>query len=348
MKILVVGSYNYEMYENALYKAFLDIGEDAYIFAWNDFRYKGNSKVLRFLDRFQERFLYGPQINKINKELIEKCKGLKPELIFIYRGTHIRPQTVKSITKLGIRVFSYNNDDPFSKVPSEFYWRHYTKSTKLCNHNFVYREKNLKEFRTLGIHNSSLLRSYYIESHNYPIKEIKIEYDVVFIGHFEDDGRDEALLALINTGVKVNIFGGELWKNSKLYNNLKYNITLGHFDLEEYNRLLNKTKIALVFLSKHNHDTYTRRCFEIPAAQVMMVSEYTNDLNSMFEDEKEVVFFHDKEQLIEKVKYYLVNDKERDSIAKNGYKRVLSDKHEIKDRAREILSIYFCNKDNII
>ena len=37
-----------------------------------------------------------------------------------------------------------------------------------------------------------------------------------------------------------------------------------------------------------------------------------------FEDKKEAIFFKNKKELIHKIKYYLLNDKERINISKNG------------------------------
>ena len=41
-------------------------------------------------------------------------------------------------------------------------------------------------------------------------------------------------------------------------------------------------------------------------------------LQKIFKDKKEAVFFKDKKELINKINYYLQNDKERINIARNG------------------------------
>ncbi|MEI6553667.1 MAG: glycosyltransferase, partial [bacterium] len=109
---------------------------------------------------------------------------------------------------------------------------------------------------------------------------------------------------------------------------------------EDYNLAINSAKIALVFLSKLNNDTYTRRVFEIIATKRLMVSVYTDDLNSLFENKKEAVYFNNKEDLVTKIKYYLNNESEYCSIVENGFNRLMSDGHEVQDRAQEILRIY--------
>ena len=111
-----------------------------------------------------------------------------------------------------------------------------------------------------------------------------------------------------------------------------------------YNTMLNSTKIAIVFLSKINHDTYTRRCFEIPVTQTLMVAPYTADIADMFQESKEVVLYKNKQDFVEKIKYFLEHDKERKNIANAGYRRVLSDGHEASDRVRQIVDNFEYDK----
>ena len=107
-----------------------------------------------------------------------------------------------------------------------------------------------------------------------------------------------------------------------------------------YNEVLNKLDIAIIFLSKLNNDTYTRRCFEIPMAKTMMLSTYTDDIATMYEENKEIVFFRNKEEFVDKALYYLEHNEERGTVAEAAYKRCLKDGHEAKDRVREIIKDY--------
>jgi spore maturation protein CgeB len=99
---------------------------------------------------------------------------------------------------------------------------------------------------------------------------------------------------------------------------------------------LNSTKIALAFLSKLNADTYTRRCFEIPAAGAFMLAEYSDDLASLFAEGKEADYFRSPEEMMDKVRYYLRHETHRRRIASAGLSRVHLDGHEALDRARQI------------
>lgn len=115
-----------------------------------------------------------------------------------------------------------------------------------------------------------MLRFYYLTRQNYPlfsVDEKRYVYDVVFLGHYEDDDRLLYIQKLTEAGITVGVPKSS-WSekiNNKCLLQLENTGTA-------YNQILNESKIALVFLSTLNKDTYTRRCFEIPAARTFMLS----------------------------------------------------------------------------
>jgi hypothetical protein len=102
----------------------------------------------------------------------------------------------------------------------------------------------------------------------------------------------------------------------------------------EYNAALCGAKIALCFLSKLNRDSYTRRCFEIPASGTMLLSERTTDLETLYDAGKEADYFSTPHELVEKLELYLRNDDIRKAVAAAGHKRVMADGHDVVSRMR--------------
>ena len=69
-------------------------------------------------------------------------------------------------------------------------------------------------------------------------------------------------------------------------------------------------------------------------------------LQKLIKDKKEAIFFKNKKELIHKIKYYLLNDKERINISKNGclkYHKKFSNTNVVKF----ILSELDFTNDNI-
>ena len=338
MKIVIVGDFLAQIYEQAFYNAFLKLGHNVSKFAIGDY-----FKSKQFYYRFQNKFLCGPVVWKINKDLIACIEMEKPNLVFIYRGNLIFAETIKQIKKSGATIFGYNNDDPFSKKYPFSMWRHFLKAILYYDHIFVYRHKNIGDYKKIGYTKTSLLRAYYIKENNFPLEKLptnKYVCDVIFAGHYENDDRDEYLKAIIDAGVNFRLYGPE-WQRSKYYNFFRNKLgsQIHSLNLGDYNLALNSSKIALCFLSKLNNDTYTRRNFEIPATKTFMLSEYTDDLNSMFKQGEEAEYFKTKEEMLQKIKYYLEYNEKRERIASGGYQRLLKDGHEVLDRVKEILEV---------
>lgn len=339
IKILIIGAGDFPIYETALYNAFIDLGyHNCKLLVWKDF-FKRNDLVMRVSTRTEMRFGCGYQIKNFNNRVVKECEGEKYNIVFLYTCRIVFASTVKRIREMGIFVISYCNDDPFSDRYKNYFWRNYRKSLKFCQINYVYRSQNIMDVYEECGRRGELLRAYYIESDNYICNEnelIKETPDVIFLGHIENDERTEYIKILLDKGISVGlneVAYGEWGKN-------KENVIFLKNPREWYNRYLCSCKIPLVFLSKLNRDTYTRRCFEIPAAGAFLFCPYTDDLASMFAEDEEIVFFRSKKEFVEKIEYYLTNDYVRERIASAGHDRLLKDKHEIKDRVKQIINDY--------
>lgn len=354
MKIVIAADgLGSEIYGDPLKNGFAALGHEVFNFSWKEY-FKNHQYADRFnVDgnffssiyyRVQNKFLFGPAIWRLNKDFLDFCTRCEPDLIFIYRGTHILPSTLGKLkAKVNAKIFGYNNDDPFSKQYKKYLWRHYISSIKHYDHIFAYRHHNMLDYSKIGYKNTSLLRSYFIRERNFPSlveSQGKYSADVVFVGHFEDDGRDEALIELKKRGVDVKLFGTG-WHHSRHFPELKAHFGNIYPVHEDYNLVLNSAKICLAFLSKLNNDTYTRRNFEIPATGKLMLSEYTEDLASLFTEGVEADYFRSIDELIKKTRYYLANEKSRENVAQAGLCKVHLAGHEVINRAQQIVETYF-------
>ena len=209
----------------------------------------------------------------------------------------------------------------------------------------AYRHGNLADFTKSGARKVELLRSWFVPGRNYPLvmndsDRYQRATDVVFIGHYENDQRLSCLEAIAASGFSLRIYGpGYEWdpilKNSQLLDKqMPVKLIWG----TDYNYELCSAKIALCFLSKLNRDTYTRRCFEIPACRTLLMSEYTDDLASLFREDEEAIFFRNASELVEKIAYLLKNPDLIEKISDAGYRRVIKDGHDIDSRMTGLIA----------
>ena len=350
MKILIAGDWHSKIHEQACHDALKSIGHEVHAFKWFEYfggyKYHDMHPAKTLLLKAQNKLIAGPLIKKINRELVQKVKRIDPDVLLVYRGTHINKETLFEIKTYSDRIFlvSYNNDDPFSKKASGLLWRHFKRSLSYYDMNFVYRDHNIEDYTAAGARNIHLLRSYYIPGRNHFVEldnedAKKFQCDVVFAGHYENDGREKYVEEIVKNKIDFKLFGPE-WNNvvKKSGYLKKYHPVRMVLD-NEYNKALCGSKIALAFLSKLNRDTYTRRCFEIPATKTFMLSEYSDDLACLFEEGVEAEFFRSKKELVEKIHYYLKNPDKRTLIAEKGFERIVKDGHDVISRMKQAVDL---------
>jgi len=156
----------------------------------------------------------------------------------------------------------------------------------------------------------------------FPVETTK-DIDVCFIGSFNQHDRVEYVNFLIDNGINVETFG-EGSKNGFL----KWN---------KFSSILSRSKIVLNFnklshlLWMNNDEPLLNRVrqsgghwCESALTKTFCLAEYTPNIHIFAEIGKEVDIFHDKNELIKKVKYYLSHPDERERIAQNAYKKAIN------------------------
>lgn len=339
MKICIVGNWRFEQYEPAFARALESLGHQVVEFSVTPF-FTGPIGIVQQVIPFP-----GAAFLRLNKKLLNFVRQEKPDLTIFWRSTHILPNTIIKIKDLGVVTISYNNDDPFGpqahgNVPwhHHFLWWWYLRCLQHFNFNFFYRKINCEEAKSYGAKHADVLLPYFLPWNDKPIsldineKNI-FKADVVFVGHYEADGRLGHLRALLDAGINVKLWGGHYWSPKNMGDLYKSLAPIVPVEGVDYRKALSGANICLCFLSKLNRDTYTRRCFEIPACGKVMLAERTDDLLNMFKEDEEACFFSSSAELVKKTKWLLNNPELRLKIAKAGFNRVWSDGHDVNNRA---------------
>lgn len=349
MRILIAGDWHSELHEEVVLRALKSLGHEVEAFKWCGYfsRPAGvMGGLVHLARRAQNKYLVGPAIRRLNRDLIATALHFKPEMLFVYRGTHVTDDTLRTI-KAALPecvLVGYNNDDPFSPAYPRYLWRHFLRAVPSYDLTLAYRHANLAEYGKAGALRVELLRSWFVPERNHPVKltdeeKKRFEADVVFVGHYEDDQRLEYLEEIARQGIRLRLFGpGYDWdpviRKSPVLNRLvPVQLVWG----EDYNRALCGAKIALCFLSKLNRDTYTRRCFEIPATGTLMLSEYSDDLASLYREGEDADFFRTRDEMIKKIRHYLADDGARHRVAQSGQIRVKCDQHDVNSRMGRVV-----------
>jgi spore maturation protein CgeB len=155
----------------------------------------------------------------------------------------------------------------------------------------------------------------------YPVK-IDKNIDVCFLGDCKKHDRMEYIDFLIENGINVETFGSGskngfvAWNEfSKIFSQSKINLNFTKINELSW---INKDEPLLNMVRQSKG-----RPGEIVLTKSFCLSEYAPSLSAIFEIGKEIDVFYNKEELLEKLRYYLSHDDERETIARNAYKRAL-------------------------
>ncbi len=346
--ILLVGEYMWPWYQEACAHALESLGCRVVRFGWfDDFRHwlptRSEPAYNSIFHRIQYRIRSGPTVWRVSQRLLKITAQVKPDIVWFYNVSLISPRVVRRLrASLPDGIFcQYSNDNPFSKTAKPGLWWNYLASIKYFNMHFAFRHSNIDDYERCGAQSIHLLRSYFIPEQDYPVAQgeipVRFKCDVVFAGHYEDDGRVEMLEAICHAGYQLNLFGGG-WDAAlhklNVDSPLRAKFPISPVTKADYRYAICGAKVALCFLSTLNHDTYTRRSFQIPAMEVAMLSQYTDDLATLYKPDTEAVFFRDQQELIAKLAQLLEDTAWRQSVAKAGYVKVYEAGHDVNSRMK--------------
>ena len=248
-------------------------------------------KILKEIDNFNPKYFIIEPGYLFNKKSLNIIKKNNPNLKLIFL-------TVDSIkTKTFQKTF-------FLQTLSLYDFIITTKPSDII----IYKKNDTKKiiFSYQGIDEENFL-DYSLSS-----TEDDLRSEVVFVGDYGKE-RAKTLKFLIKENIPIKIFGFN-WNRYKFFKPFYFGPAMA----DDYYKILNNAKIALGFLNVEVGDTYTTRSLEIPAAGTMLLAEETEDHKKLFKENHEAVFFKNKNELLEKIKYYLINDEKRKYIAKSG------------------------------
>ena len=338
MKIIVAGAFEYQMYQEALAYGLTQCG----------------AQVICL--QLKENRPYDLLLAYNNGELLEKkVAECSPDIVFLYRVENIYPIFIKRLKAKFPSIFfaQYHNDDPFRKSIKRYikswHYLHYIQYTDLT---YVYRPVNLNEATEWGAKQVKLFMSHYYSKTDLrdmtPSDCLNKNGRIVFIGHWEDDGRMDYICECFKQGYDIHIYGPNYWKD--IFN--KYQLPQENLHSvvrgKDYINVLHNASIALAFFSKSNRDEYTRRCFEIPMAGTALLQPATTITQEIFTDGYDTILYTSIKDFVKKINYYLMHKEELSDIAFHGYTLIKNGPFSEKARAEMVLNDYDVFKQRLI
>ncbi|MBM3229792.1 glycosyltransferase [Candidatus Parvarchaeota archaeon] len=259
---------------------------------------------------------------QMNKELEDLVGSLEPDLVIFTAGYDYFDMGM-------VRRISYSRHPvTYAFMPDDFFAFECVSRYVAPNFNWVSTtdSKSLSKYARLGYNNAILTQWASNTDFFRKISGCEKDIGVSFVGSVRGPRRREHLGYLAAKGVDVSIYG--------------YGSPLGAVSYEKMVEIFNRSKINLNFNFITGGTQMNARLFEVTACGGFVLTPDNYDLPRYFEAGKEVVCYESPSDLVEKIRYYLSHEAEREKIAEAGYRRTLAE-HSYEKRFEKIFAQIF-------
>lgn len=186
-------------------------------------------------------------------------------------------------------------------------------TAKKFDHVFVAQKRAQEEFKRDGVEAEWMPHAFEPLVY-YPFEKAAKTYDICFVGHINSQNRMDALDRLF-----------------KEFPNFFYGQRLFQYAAEKFCESKIVFNISML-------DDINMRTFEAMGTGSFLLTNWIPTIEELFEDGKHLVLYRSMDEMVDKAKYYLAHDSERERIAAAGYEAVMA-KHTIQHRVDRMLEV---------
>ena len=268
---------------------------------WASLESTGLAEVCRF--HFDKFYYHVGQ--RADSTLIERIDAIKPDIIvlIIYKEMGSDPAVITEDTLRGISIIK--------KIPIITIWGDLEaeQQRKIA--------KSVKPYvkKIIGTATKEVVEAQGYQYMHVP-KDPRIfnnpnklrDIDIVFSGSYGlgREERQKAMIHLLDNGIKL-VHGGSEGRD--------------HFTTEEYAERYKRAKLSLSFSKAHGINVVNARPFEAMLCGSMLLEQESPELAKLYTPYADYVPWTDEVDLLEKVRYYLSHDEERETIARSGQRK---------------------------
>lgn len=280
----------------------------------------------RLLNALQYRFF----VKKLNAALLREIEHGAIKRIILIAPYNILPETWRKIKERKISVIGWFGDNPFTKGII-------FDSLQHCEQVFLVDEAWVERVRYLHPRVAYLPHAADEETF-YPLEQNKTySADVVFIGDSFNGTSDGVLRARIiqilsDSDIKTAVYGDRGWHTLFSHSpGLQNRVIAATVSPEELNRIYNTAKIVLNIHHSQLLTGTNQRTFETAAARAFQLADHRPAISALYPGCS--ITFISAEDLLQKARYYLANEQEREQLAGQARARTLAHntyKHRIE------------------
>jgi spore maturation protein CgeB len=269
-----------------------------------------------------------------NRDLADAARSSRPNLVFLLEGRYILPETVRELQRTAESVVFFNADSPFPDNPNSR--PEHLPAAREADHFFIWSRAIAQRLEDAGVSPVSYL-PFGWDPEWFPSvpPSPDPEHDVVFVGNW--DRYREEWLEPVARQFDLKIWGASYWKTRPRSGSALPSCWQGgRLPGPEAAEVIANARICLNVLREQNlPDGTNMRTFEVPGCGGFLLSTRTNGSCEIFPEGEAGAYFDDRDEMIEKIDYYLAHNAERRKIA--GQANTIVKDHRYVDRAHDVV-----------
>ncbi|SFX83837.1 Spore maturation protein CgeB [Thermoactinomyces sp. DSM 45891] len=278
-------------------------------------------------------------------DILRVVQEFKPDLVMVLLGHNgYLAQKISLIRKSGIKTALWATDDPYFIDLSKEVATHY-------DYVFTIDTGCIRFYQKIGCQNVFHLPLATDPEVFRPMNVAPFyQSDICFVGSLYGARRIAFFNSISSYLLTKNVLlVGLYWDQIQNYSLLQNKIRLGWTPGEEAARYYNGAKIVINLHREHNENlnyfqvpalSINNRTFEVASCGSFQLTDIRPDLNEFYKPGLEIETFKDPNEFVNKIEYYLKNERERQRVKRNALKRTLRE-NTYEKRLRQLLDICF-------
>jgi spore maturation protein CgeB len=334
MKVLFVGSDHVWSLERFYRKYFLEADTGVELFPAQNMFYEYHGRSI--FNKIKLRANVAGIFRTINHRLKDKIESYRPDIIWVFKGMEVLPETLRWISSIGIPVVNYNPDNPFIFTGAGSGNRNVSDSIPLYDLHFTYNLEIKKRLETeYRLRTAFLPFGFELSAADYSANSREPEIvKACFVGN-PDEQRVAVIKELAAAGLSMDIYGND-WQKF-LGDQRKLTLYPAVYK-NEFWKALRKYRLQLNIMRVHNEDSHNMRTFEVPGAGGIMLAPATTEHKLFFVPNEEVFLFENVRDCLAQAGRVLdMSRQNADAVRENARKRSLESGYSYRNRALQAL-----------
>lgn len=338
MKILLLGSFDRGALENYYVKGFLSKTTLLEKFDVTEAYYsKLNASILnKLINKAIPSYFFG----SINLKLLQFIGNKQYDVIIVFKGLTLFPQTIAELKNNTRLLCCYNPDHPFKFFSEGSGNKNILESIQLYDLYFSYAKRIADDLKAhYNVHSYAVPFGYDDSSFPQQDQESHFKNKWLLIGAYDR----ERTLFLEKLGQNdTAIYGDPKWLSRNRNNVVGKNYYKGPplYDMD-YKKAIRNSNGVFNLLRRQNIEegSHNMRSFEVPGYGGVLIANRTEEQMFFFEDNREAIYFDSMDELKEKLHYLLSNPGKIEEIKFAALQRSRRSNYSYMDRSNELYQI---------